>query len=91
MSKKKNKFKIIDLSLRKDENAKNLLATIMEEVKDVPLKGIISVVIPAKGRPLLYMNLPPEEGFLHTYRATNLIANMITASEEEDEYGNENE
>jgi hypothetical protein len=84
--KKKSKdFKLIDLSKYNDEKARFIFSAMQDELKDVNLKGIISIVIPEKGRPLLYMNLRPEEAFLHTYRATGLIANMISLNEEEEE------
>lgn len=89
MGKRKNKndkFKVIDVSQYNDEQAKGLLQNITDDLADTKLKGIVAIVIPAKGRPLLYMNLRPEEGFLHTYRATGLIANLITAREEEEDY-----
>jgi len=91
MSKKKKKtkqLKVIDSSGFTDEKTRSLLETIKEDTQDMVLKGIITVVVPAKGRPLLYTNLRPEEAFLHTYRATGLIAGMITTQEEEEEYGN---
>lgn len=87
--KKTKQFKLIDLSKYNDEKARGLFAAMQEELEDVPLKGIISIVIPDKGRPLLYMNLRPEEAFLHTYRATGLIANMISMQEEDEEIGSQ--
>ncbi|NBV27958.1 hypothetical protein EBS02_02910 [bacterium] len=86
MSKKKsNKFKVIDLSNRRDEKTRGLIDTILDDVKDIKLKGVIAIVLPEKGRPLLYMNMNPEEGFIHMYRANSLISNMVTAYEEDDE------
>jgi len=87
MSKKKKKiksFKVIDVSKYNDEKTRELFDAIVEETKDITLKGIISIVVPDKGQPLLYMNIRPEDAFLQTYRATGLIASMISMQEEQD-------
>lgn len=91
--KKKKAFKVIDASSFTDKKAKALLDEIQEDIKDTKIKGIISIVVPAKGSPLLYTNIKPEEAFLHTYRATGLIAGMISINEEAESYedGNEDE
>ena len=89
MAKKKKKakdLKVIDLSSYNDEKTREFFEAMLAEIENVKLKGIITIVVPDKGQPLLYMNVRPENAFLHTYRATGMIASMISTEEEEDGY-----
>jgi len=82
--KKNKKLEVIDLVEYKDKKTKELLDLVKEEIKDVKVKGVISIVVPSRGRPLLYTNLTPEEAFLQTYRATSLVAGLISLNEEDE-------
>ena len=78
-------FQLVDISSYKHEQTMSLIEDIQGMIEDLQIKGMVAIIVPSKGRPMLLTNLTAEEGFMQTHRAMGVFSAIISAQEEAEE------